>query len=399
MNNFLFGIAVLAIISGLIPFVFSLRFKKYVSTAYHASPIPYEPKVSLIMPCKGLDPGFEENIQALLAQDYPDYEIVFVTATKEDPAYLFLNHFIHQLNSDVAIKLISAGLSDIRGEKINNLLSAVDRSRKDTEVYVFVDSDVRPGMDFLKDLINPLQDEAVGVSTGIRWYLPEKANLGSMLRSVWAAGALPMMINHRLNFAFGGGNAVKKSVYESAKIGSLLERSISDTFAITNAVKAIGLKIQFVPQCVLVSHEDSTIPETVEWSNRQTIISRVYSPPFWWAVFLTYSLSNTMLVLGLCSVFLSFFGFSGYFLPGILMLSIIPLEILHMTFMLPTVKRMLPEHGEKLDRLKWKYFLTTPLASILIMVNSLTSIFTNQITWRGVTYRLVSPRQTEILNR
>ncbi len=44
------------------------------------------PKVTLIAPCCGLDEGFEENIRAVLSQDYPDYEVIFVTESAADPA-------------------------------------------------------------------------------------------------------------------------------------------------------------------------------------------------------------------------------------------------------------------------------------------------------------------------
>jgi len=391
------SLGIITFFFGIIPFIFSYRFKLYVKEALNKSIPEHTPMVSLILPCKGLDPGFEENINALLNQDYSDYEVIFVTATDDDPAYVFLNKLLKKISYNIPAKLVVAGISSLRGQKINNMLKALQNVRADTQVFAFVDSDIRPNNNFLRNLVKPLQNDNVGVTTGIRWYLPEHSNLGSMLRSLWAAGAYPLLIDQRHNFAWGGANAIKRTTFESAEIGKLLDRSISDTFAITNGIKGIGLQVHFVPQCVVVSHEDSTLSGTIEWTNRQTIISRVYSPAFWRTVFLVYSFSNIMLLSGVAILILSIIGKTTFILPGLLMLSIIPLEMINAAILLPVVQQMIPEHSKRIEKLKWSYLYATPLASILIMINSIVSLTTNEITWRGVKYKLISPTETRVL--
>lgn len=49
----------------------------------------------------------------------------------------------------------------------------------------------------------------------------------------------------------------------------------------TNSVNARGLGIEFVARCVAVSQEHSTLAGALEWTNRQTGISRFYKPGFW----------------------------------------------------------------------------------------------------------------------
>ena len=52
-----------------------------------AKPKPdFTPFVTVIAPCRGLDTGLEDNLRALLEQDYPDYEIIFVVDDKNDAA-------------------------------------------------------------------------------------------------------------------------------------------------------------------------------------------------------------------------------------------------------------------------------------------------------------------------
>ena len=40
----------------------------------------------MIAPCRGLDKGLRENLLALIEQDYPDYEVIFVVDDKNDAA-------------------------------------------------------------------------------------------------------------------------------------------------------------------------------------------------------------------------------------------------------------------------------------------------------------------------
>jgi cellulose synthase/poly-beta-1,6-N-acetylglucosamine synthase-like glycosyltransferase len=390
-------LGVITLLFGMIPLWFSVRFKRYVNIKLREPLYSYTPKVSAIIPCKGVDLEFEENISAIFNQNYPEYEVLFVTAVEDDPAHKELKRIMEN-NKKISAKLLVAGISHYRGQKITNLLKAIENISPETEVFVFLDADIRIHEDFLRYLVAPLRKDAIGATTGFPWYLPQKANFGSILRSLWGGGALPLLINTRHNFASGAANAIKKEVFEKAEIKRAMDRSISDTFAITNSIRKLGLIIEFVPQCLVISPDNSSILDTLKWTNRQTIISRVYSPPFWWTVFLTYSFSNAMLLLGIILTMLWILGEGSFILPGLLMLSLIPLEMINAAYLIPVVKHMIPEYSQEIDKLRWKYYFITPLTSILMMINSLVSLTTNEIIWRGVKYRLVSPTQTEVLS-
>ena len=43
-------------------------------------------RAAVIVPCKGLDLGLANNLRPLFAQDYHNYQIVFVVGTADDPA-------------------------------------------------------------------------------------------------------------------------------------------------------------------------------------------------------------------------------------------------------------------------------------------------------------------------
>ena len=47
----------------------------------------YQPQTVLIVPCKGLDINFENNIASLFSQDFDNFLLYFVVDDQSDPAY------------------------------------------------------------------------------------------------------------------------------------------------------------------------------------------------------------------------------------------------------------------------------------------------------------------------
>jgi len=387
----------IALVFGAAPVFLAWRFKRFLDRSLNEEPAPYCPKVSVILPCKGLDPGFDENIAALLEQDYPDFELIFVTVDQEDPAYSALERLLG-CQPRIPCRLVTAGRAEHRSQKLNNQLRALDEVRTDSEVLVFVDSDIRPHPRFLRFLVAPLGNPEVGATTGFRWYLPVTNPRWAVLRSVWNGGAVPLLPNQGHNFLWGGAMAATKEVFERAEIHKHWEGALTDDFPMTLAIKAMGLRIEFVPQCLVASHEDSTFGEVVEFTNRQTIISRVYHPRLWWSITVSYVMANLLLLIGLALTVAYLASGTRALTPAPFMLLLVALEMLNARLLLPQVMRMLPQFADELRRLRWWYYLMTPAASVLILFNTLWSIFVNQITWRGVRYEVRSPTETVVLH-
>jgi len=396
MNILCLGIGFLALILSAIPVLLARKFCQYVNHALNEPQDDYSLKASLLVPCKGLDSDFRKNIQALFQQDYPNYEMIFITATQDDPAYAVLDEMI-KYNPHVSARLYAAGIVQGRSQKINNQLKGLKEVKEDTEVFVFIDSDARPGPDFLENLIAPLDDPGVGVATGFRWYLPVKGGFSSLIRSTWNGGGLVFVTDKSSNYAWGGAMAIRRKTFEEIRMADYWENTLSDDLTLTTAVRDAGLKIEFVPQCLVASHEDCTFSEMLEWTNRQTIISKVYHPKLWRRIALAHGIGNLMLGLGivlLASFLLGMITDKNILLASILMLAVIPMEMINGLFLLPAVKKMLPDYREKIQKLVWIYCLLAPLASLLALFNTIYSLFTNRITWRGVTYEMKSPTET-----
>ena len=142
------------------------------------------PPATVIVPVKGYDEGLRDNLAALAALDYPDYELIVAAHSADDiPAGV--------LPARVRV-VLAHGAESAASEKIQNLTAAVRAARKRSQVLAFADSDGRVTTGWLRALVAPLAEPGVGASTGYRWFLPDPPDFWSLMRGVWdavAAGA------------------------------------------------------------------------------------------------------------------------------------------------------------------------------------------------------------------
>ena len=135
---------------------------------------------TVFAPCKGLDLGLENNLRALLDQDYRDLEVVFVVESPEDSACPVIRRVMRDY-SGVRTRLIVAGRSSGSGQKVHNLRVATKDLPPGTDYLVFMDSDARPRREWLRLLLSDLDSPRVGATTGYRWFLPLRPSLANHL--------------------------------------------------------------------------------------------------------------------------------------------------------------------------------------------------------------------------
>src|SRR5574341_322678 len=168
MLTVFFILAALLTIQSLIALQDGPRFLAFVRRRMQESLPDYAPPATLICPCKGLDEELEHNLTSLAEQDYPDLEIVFVMASADDPAHAVCDRVAAKATRPV--RVVIAGKPEGRGEKVNNLLAGVAAARAESEVFVFADSDGRPGPRWVRRLVQHLADPQVGAASTFRWY-------------------------------------------------------------------------------------------------------------------------------------------------------------------------------------------------------------------------------------
>ena len=365
-----------------------------------------EPPATLFVPLRGVDPGLEENLRAFFSQAYDDYQIVLITDREADPGFAVAQRVRTEF-PDRPSRLLVAGPARERGQKVHNLLFALDQVRDADRVLAFGDSDVHPPSSWLGDLVRPLADPRIGASTGYRWYVPRRGGFASVLRSIWNAGIVSLMTGRRPAFAWGGALALPRDVFERTGVRKRWHGSLSDDYAVTHALEESGLTIRFEPRSLSLTHEDCTLRELLDWSFRQLAITRVYRPALWRAGLIGELFGNITLWGGLAigaaalGRALATTGSSGSvggpLLIGGLLLAAYVLRSTKAAMRLRAVVELFPEAAPRHRRWRLAFVFATPIASLVTLMGLLRSVLVQEISWRGIRYRMISPSRTEIL--
>ncbi|MDE3108822.1 MAG: glycosyltransferase [Acidobacteriota bacterium] len=361
----------------------------------------YTPMAALICPCKGTEPGLEENLSAFTRFDYPNYEIYFSLATSLDPALKTIEKV--KAASQRPVHIVVAGPAENCGEKVFNLRRAVESLPENFDVLVFVDSDVRLGRQWLGRLIAPLQDARIGATTAYRWIIPSRRNgeggFASAMASTWNAAVATMLGKPRDNFCWGGGTAIRKKTFDDANVLESWSGAVSDDFALTNALEAAGRSIVFCAECLAATPHPWTGTSLLEFTNRQILLTRVYSTKRWIlgaAAHVSYSLT---LLYAMFVILASIVAGDPWF--NLLLIALVVPLLAAMKGAIRTVAvlDLLPEWKPQMNQWSWAWTALAPLVPFLFSWNFIVSLLSRRTRWRGIRYELVSPHMTRVLTR
>ena len=400
METVVIVLGVILFLQSFLSLLAALRFARYAMRQNYPRSNRYQPKAVVVVPCKGLEHDFEENMRAFFAQEYRDYEIIFVTENESDPAYGVLSRLIKNYSRRPAW-LVVAGEARIRGQKVHNLLAAIDMLNsidRRAEVIVFADSDARVSRYWLSELVAPLGDKRIGATTGVRWYLPVQGGLPSRLLSVWNSSALSLL-GERSSFCWGGSTAIRRENFEKLNVKQLWQGALSDDYALSAAIGQARQRIKVVPHCLTASHTDATWPELLEFSTRQMRITRVYSPRVWQVAAASHCLYNLTFWGGLAWLIAASFVGQMSFLLATLLTGIFLLGATTGWLRAVVASQLLHANRARIQKNWWAYVLLGPIVSLVYLYNVFASAWTRRIVWRGIGYEMISPTETNILHR
>jgi hypothetical protein len=401
-----YALGSLAIIQGIVSLLDGVRHWRYVRACLESPPGTYAPRAAVIVPCKGIDPGFHQNIRALIGQDYPNFIVVFIVESKDDPAYRQIKCVIEQARP-THVHLIEAGRAVDCGQKVHNLRAALDYLETleaggkcadgPIEVFAFSDSDARATSQWLRHLISPLGDAEVGATTGYRWYIPE-GTVWSLVRSLWNASAVTALGPHKRNFAWGGSMAIKRQTVEEVQLRNSWQGAVSDDYQLSYAVKRSGKYVRFVPHCLLPSRGSCSLDELLEFTTRQMTITRAYSPRVWVMASVSNLLFTIVFLMGLVLISRGVVSHQDATWPGVIVGIMYGLGFAKSVLRNAAVELMLAGHKKEVRRARTGFWFLYPLGSFLFAYNCLASALSRKIRWRGIRYELRSPNETMILS-
>jgi ceramide glucosyltransferase len=375
-----------------------IEYLNFFKHEFAKPPSDFAPFVSVIAPCRGLDEDLEENLNALFRQNFPRYEVIFVVDDSHDEAVPIISKLISKYSS-ISSKLVVAPDAVETSQKVENLREAVLHAADESQVFVFVDSDARPGENWLRNLIAPLKDEKIGAASAYRWFISKKIGFASEMRAVWNASiASALGANTKSNFCWGGSMAIRRATFENIGMRERLKGTLSDDFTITRAMKDARLPIFFVPQALAVSIENCTWRECLEFTTRQMKITRVYAPHLWKMSFTGAAIFNLVWLWGIFNLFYyRADSFAFWFSVAALFLNAV-FSIGKSQLRLSAVKLVLTNYESDLKKQFWTQNTLWILSPALFFYNSVCALISRKIVWRGISYELVSPFETVINN-
>jgi len=341
--------------------------------AFFAEPQPEAaaelPPLSVLKPMRGLDAGAYENLVSFLAQDYPDYEILFGATDPLDPAL----DLVRRLQREFAGRRIRALKAPKRGanDKVSVLCHLAGRARYDT--LVICDSDMRVGNDYLRRITAPLREPSVGLVTCLyRGAQPE--SLPAVLEALYTVTTfLPSVLVARrylrMGFALGASMALRREQLRQIGGFEAIADCLADDYELGARVAATGRRVHlsdYVTQSILGA---TTFREQWDREVRWSKCARVSRPLEYPALLVTFS--TPLALLAAASLGFSTLGWGVIFI-SLLVRWLVAWQIA----------------GHMQDRLLRESWLWLPLRDLLTAVVWLAAGVGRRVNWRGRSFVL-----------
>jgi cellulose synthase/poly-beta-1,6-N-acetylglucosamine synthase-like glycosyltransferase len=226
------------------------------------------PSAAVIVAIKGASDASRTFFRRLRHQTYPDYRIIAAIESELDPAFTMLTE--ERRAAGAPLRIVIAGQSTNTGQKVWNLLAALDALETRDELIVFTDADTLPSPKWLAQLAASLINPGREAVTGYRWIIPADNRLSSAVvaaanASIVTLPRLPSFLNH----FWGGTMAMRRKTLERIDIRRYWTGAISDDTQMTRAFNHAGCPIISPRQSLLLSPVSVSWREALAFGKRQ----------------------------------------------------------------------------------------------------------------------------------
>jgi ceramide glucosyltransferase len=238
------------------------------------------PPVTVLKPVHGAGDGLYENLASFCRQDYPAHQIVIGVDDPDDPAVAV----VRRLKRDFPQLDIVLAVGSLPGanRKIANVLQMMRHARHD--VLVLSDADVRVRPDYLAEVVAPLAEPEVGLTTCLYRAVGGRglpALVESLLINTWF---IPMALTaclRPLRAAFGATMAVKRQALEAIGGFAALRDHLADDYQLGRRVAEAGWRVELLPYVVETSIDSATLGDVWRHQLRWVRTYRVCQPLGW----------------------------------------------------------------------------------------------------------------------
>jgi len=257
-----------------------------------SKPLPnFMPPISVLKPVRGADFGSFENFASFCRQNYGDYEILFCVNEMSDSAVPVIQRVMTEFPQR-RIRIISGATQLGTNRKVNNLVLLTKEAQH--EFLVQSDGDVRVGPNYLREVVAPFVDPAVGIVSCFYRGIAQP-NLGAELEAVGAAsdffgGALVADWMEGVTFALGASVATTKTWLRKIGGYEAFANYLADDYEIGNRVHKAGGKALLSREAVWTMYPAVSFEGFWEHQVRWARTVRLVRPVSFFGLILTHGL-------------------------------------------------------------------------------------------------------------
>jgi ceramide glucosyltransferase len=288
--------------SCLIAFCFYL-YAAYISLFHfnqsEPSNLDYHPPISILKPLCGLDTDSYPKLASFCQQHYPTYQIIFGVREKTDPAIAVVKQIINDF-PQVDIRLVVDDRVIGNNLKVSNLANIAPYVRH--ELLLISDSDIKVGPDYLQRIVQPMQDEQMGVVTCL--YRSQATHPIAAFEALSISTDFhPSVLVARqlgwMKFAMGSSILMRRSVLKQMGGFGAIADYLADDFMLGNLTAKLGFKVTLSDYVVDHTLETSTFIDLVEHQTRWNRCTRASNFSGYLGLFFSHGVALSLAVLAL----------------------------------------------------------------------------------------------------
>ena len=257
----------------------------------------FQPPVSILKPICGLDGNAYANLASFCRQDYPVYQIIFSIRDPQDSGIAQVLQIIHDFPK-LDIQFVVSTSTIGTNLKVCNLANALAKAKY--EILVLADSDIRVGEDYLQRVIEPLQDQSIGVVT-----CPYRSSAQGWVATLEAIGTatdfhLGVLVSRQLEgmkFALGSTIVIRKQVLEAIGSFQAIADYLGDDFQLGYLPALAGYKVVLSNYVVEHGLATSKLGDSLQRQIRWARGTRVCRPWGYLGLVMTYGTVSSLLLL------------------------------------------------------------------------------------------------------
>ncbi|NJR15466.1 MAG: glycosyltransferase [Calothrix sp. CSU_2_0] len=258
----------------------------------------YNPPVTILKPICGSDGNLYANLATFCRQDYPNFQIIFSVRDSEDTGISIINQIIHDF-PELDLQLVICDRIIGTNLKVSNLANAAVFAKH--PIFVLADSDIRVSSDYLKQVIQPFQNENVGVVTCLYRSLAQNwVTIIEALRQTteFSAGVLVSnQLEGSIKFGFGQTIVIRKQTLTAIGGFEAIADYLADDFQLGYLPAQAGYEV--VLSQYVVEHELSatSLTDAIKQQIRWACCIRVSRTWGYLGLIFTYGIATSLLLL------------------------------------------------------------------------------------------------------